>query len=617
MRLSLQILCRLAPVVLSIFLLASPSRASTIIPPRDLGELARLSEAVVLARAGSAQPFARGHSLFTLTNFEVLHAVSGSLVTGETVSVASLGGEKGGVRAVVAGAPSFEEGKTYLLFLNQDQRGLWHPRLMAYGLLEQAQSMDGKPLLKPLPEAAGLGIARRLDGVQPEQIGTYRQEALLDHLGAVAEAELTWNARQVLAPAAALFDEALPQISFSKNAQGAPTECSFLGPNDGMLPFRWDLFEKGGSVEVYAQKGGDKDASEEETHERINAAMQAWQNIEGTSVTWELAGEKELPEGECDDGSAFPYSGTGEPNLIVFNDPCGERELGSGIIAWTYAYPAGSHSYNEESWYSIGSFRVIVAKGAADMLSPDDYRRMLTHELGHGLGFDHVTDETANMNGFRFNEINEETDVPCALYTYGASEQQTTPTAELPVELAGFDVRLDQNAARLTWQTVSETNNSGFEVQHAVEDGPFSEAGFVAGHGTTTEARDYAFSVERLEPGRHRFRLKQVDLDGAVAYSPEVEVAVGVPEAFALSDVYPNPFNPRAQFTLAVAAAQHVRVEVFDVRGRQVALLHDGFLEADRTHRFTLEAGSLPSGVYFYRATGETFHAAKPATLLK
>ena len=614
-------------LVFALLLPLLPTSASTVIPPRDLGELARLSEALVLVRAGSAEPFARGRTLYTLTDFEVLRSVSGPLAAGDAVSVASLGGEMNGARSVVAGAPRFTSGETYLLFLSRDQHGLWRPRLLAYGLLKQTQDLDGRPLLKPLSEASDLGTARRPDGVLPEQVGTYRQEALLDHLGSVVRAELTWDARQVVASAEALFDEALPEISFSKSGQGAPQGCTYIGQKDEMLPFRWDLFDRGGSVEVFAQTGGDGTYAEEEVFDLIRSAVAEWQGIEGSSVDWTFGGGKEVPDEECNDGTAFSWPSQGEPNLIVFNDPCEEKPFPGfagfkndpRLLAYTDLTSSSrnpGHEVGEERWTTINSFRVITREGLAEDYSAGEYRQILLHELGHGLGFDHTSESNSVMYGFYGGGVMPIGDLgrSCARHAY---DMQYAETSLLPVELAGFEVQVEESAAHLTWQTASETNNSGFEVQHALEDAAFAATGFVDGQGITTAPQHYAFTATDLLPGRHRFRLKQIDLDGAFEYGPEVEVVIGVPEAYVLSEAYPNPFNPRAQFTLAVAAAQHVHVAVYDVRGREVALLHDGMLEAGRAHRFTLEASGLPSGVYFYRATGETFHAAKPATLLK
>lgn len=84
-----------------------------------------------------------------------------------------------------------------------------------------------------------------------------------------------------------------------------------------------------------------------------------------------------------------------------------------------------------------------------------------------------------------------------------------------------------------------------------------------------------------------------------------------------LSPVFPNPFNPQATFTVAVEETQHVRVEVFDLLGRRVALLHDGPLAAGTPHSFTFDAGHLPTGRYLLRAHGDHFTRQQMMTLMK
>lgn len=89
-----------------------------------------------------------------------------------------------------------------------------------------------------------------------------------------------------------------------------------------------------------------------------------------------------------------------------------------------------------------------------------------------------------------------------------------------------------------------------------------------------------------------------------------------VPEGYALSAVYPNPFNPQATFTLALLQAQDVTVAVYDILGQRVATLHEGGLAAQE-HRFTLNAAGWPSGLYLVRAVGEQFVTTQRAVLLK
>ena len=62
-----------------------------------------------------------------------------------------------------------------------------------------------------------------------------------------------------------------------------------------------------------------------------------------------------------------------------------------------------------------------------------------------------------------------------------------------------------------------------------------------------------------LDPGSHRFRLKQIDFDGAFEYSSVVEAAVTVPDRFLIEPAYPNPFNPTTTLRFAVAAELRVR----------------------------------------------------------
>ena len=195
----------------------------------------------------------------------------------------------------------------------------------------------------------------------------------------------------------------------------------------------------------------------------------------------------------------------------------------------------------------------------------------------------------------------------------------------LPVELVAFTVVLDGPDALLAWQTASETNNAGFEIQHRSDGDTQTQAdaevwtalGFVEGYGTTEAYHDYSYRLEDLEPGWLVFRLKQIDLDGAFEYSPEVEVIVGVPGSHQLTAAYPNPFKSQATFTLALRAAQPVKITLYDALGRRVMLLQEGKLTAGTVHRFTVEGSQLTSGLYHIRIEGKYFRDGRVVMLVK
>ncbi len=192
----------------------------------------------------------------------------------------------------------------------------------------------------------------------------------------------------------------------------------------------------------------------------------------------------------------------------------------------------------------------------------------------------------------------------------------------LPVELVSFEAMLDGNAVQLRWRTASETNNAGFEIQSRnstfeIRDSDWDVLAFVEGHGTTERPQAYHYRIENLAPGRHVFRLKQIDFDGTFEYHPEVEVTVEMIERFVVEPVYPNPFNPLAQFRFAVQRSQQVRVDLYDVLGRQVRVLYEGTPQAGQMHTVPIDGSDLPSGMYLVRVAGQSFVKAQTVTLLK
>ncbi len=83
------------------------------------------------------------------------------------------------------------------------------------------------------------------------------------------------------------------------------------------------------------------------------------------------------------------------------------------------------------------------------------------------------------------------------------------------------------------------------------------------------------------------------------------------PGAGAILHVAPNPFRAGAAITLALQADGEVTVDVLDVLGRQVAVLHDGLLARGAGHRFMLDGASLPAGLYVVRARGAGWAAVR------
>jgi len=89
-----------------------------------------------------------------------------------------------------------------------------------------------------------------------------------------------------------------------------------------------------------------------------------------------------------------------------------------------------------------------------------------------------------------------------------------------------------------------------------------------------------------------------------------------LPSDVALWQNYPNPFNPVTTIRFDLARPGPVRLTVYDLAGRAVRTLADGFRPAG-TYEVRFDATGLPSGIYLYRLEGEGFAQTRRLTLLK
>ncbi|MBK7379452.1 MAG: T9SS type A sorting domain-containing protein [Ignavibacteriales bacterium] len=202
----------------------------------------------------------------------------------------------------------------------------------------------------------------------------------------------------------------------------------------------------------------------------------------------------------------------------------------------------------------------------------------------------------------------------------------------VPVELTSFTANVMRNSISLNWQTATETNNSGFEMQRSQMSNVNSQTGwqvigFVPGFGTTTEPKSYSFTDENLSSGKYQYRLKQIDFDGSFEYSNTVEVEINTPTEFSLGQNYPNPFNPttKIKYTIPSATLRQaqgdilVSLKVFDVLGNETATLVN---EPQQPGTYEVEfnaeqAISLSSGVYYYQLRVGSFVETKKMILLR
>ena len=193
----------------------------------------------------------------------------------------------------------------------------------------------------------------------------------------------------------------------------------------------------------------------------------------------------------------------------------------------------------------------------------------------------------------------------------------------IPVELTSFYAKVNDVTVVLYWQTATEINNKGFEIQRTAQNEieSWKRIGFVEGSGTTTERRQYSFR-DNPDPGNYKYRLKQIDFDGSFEYSDEVLVTNLIPAKFALDQNYPNPFNPLTIIKYSIPdvasgfSLSNITLKVYDILGCEIATLVNEPKPAGN-YEVEFDASGLSSGVYFYRLESGEFNQVRKLILLK
>jgi hypothetical protein len=198
----------------------------------------------------------------------------------------------------------------------------------------------------------------------------------------------------------------------------------------------------------------------------------------------------------------------------------------------------------------------------------------------------------------------------------------------LPITLAYFraGISSDGQGVHLTWRTVTEVNNYGFYVERRRQgEETYQSVAFVPTQGNGIVAHEYAVSDPAVTAGAWNYRLRQVDLDGTETSTEDVIVDLSTltavndataPASFGLAQNYPNPFNPTTVVSCQLPVAGMVRLVVYDMLGREVAVLMNGELSAGE-HQFTFNATGLASGTYLCRLESGSTVEMKKMVLMK
>jgi hypothetical protein len=226
--------------------------------------------------------------------------------------------------------------------------------------------------------------------------------------------------------------------------------------------------------------------------------------------------------------------------------------------------------------------------------------------------------------------------------------------AALPVELTAFTAEQTDAGIMLKWETATEINNYGFEIERSNLQGSnkidddnnlegYRAIGFVQGHGNSNSPKSYEYLDHDYDQDQElilKYRLKQIDTDGTFEYySTIASIDLSLPtnindnvtlSTFNLEQNYPNPFNPATTIQYSIplptlnlpglhtggVEVQHVTIKVYDILGNEVAALVN---ESQKPGSYSIEwdASAYSSGFYIYQLTYGTKQITKKMLMLK
>ncbi len=217
---------------------------------------------------------------------------------------------------------------------------------------------------------------------------------------------------------------------------------------------------------------------------------------------------------------------------------------------------------------------------------------------------------------------------------FGIAEWQQADTINVAGNVTGIDIGVTRITIGGFNHVDGRITSGGIPVRGVNVYAAFSN-GSIAGYSLTDDNGFYSLSglpseKVTLSGDLNGFQATQtsvsapagslfvsgVDLVLSPFVATSVPTANGLAREFVLEQNYPNPFNPTTGIRVQVSGDRDIRLVVYDLLGRQIAVLANGRYSAGE-HSFTFDGTNLASGVYFYRLTAGTYTATKAMVLTK
>lgn len=393
------------------------------------------------------------------------------------------------------------------------------------------------------------------------------------------------------------FPDSIKPISPAHLSEGQPIEVTFIWHSDVFADeYQFQLDDE----ESFSSPEMDSTATDTILNSKTLMA--------GTTYFWRVRGINEYGEAEWSD--VFTFATEQEQSLVP-------------MLVWPENEATGLEDSVVFVWHSLPEVMNYEFQGS------------YTEDFSEGVfGADMLVDTTQTVYIFPpstifywrvravFEEGSGEWSETWTFTTGPTSSFPEVPVLHLP-EPEAMDAELNLN---LRWFPDKKLKQYGIAVQYDVE--VSENESFEELHTNLEEHQDTIATIEGLSENTEYFwRVRGNNEYGTGAWSEvrsfttkvltSLDNESSIPAEFALKQNYPNPFNPSTMIRYDLPLSGAVELRVFDMLGREVAVLVDEPNKPAGKYSVAFNAGSLSSGMYIYRLKAGSVVLIKKLTLIK